>query len=145
MAEINGCDLPEDLYYLVEKHVWARPEPDGTVRIGLTDVAQGLAKTFLVARPKAVGRTLKKEQSAGTVESGKFVGPVLSPVSGEIVAVNEALAATPSLVNDDPYGAGWFLLLRPIDWDGERTGLASGPEGLEQYREFLVAKGISCE
>lgn len=145
MAEINGCDLPEDLYYLVEKHVWARPEPDGNVRIGLTDVAQGLAKTFLVARPKAVGRTLKKEQSAGTVESGKFVGPVLSPVSGEIVAVNEALAATPSLVNDDPYGAGWFLLLRPADWEGERAALASGPEGLEQYREFLVAKGINCE
>lgn len=145
MARINGCDLPEDLYYLVEKHVWARPEPDGTIRVGLTDVAQGLAKTFLNARPKAIGRTLRKEQSAGTVESGKFVGPVPAPVSGEIVAVNEALAAKPSLINDDPYGAGWFLILKPADWEGERAGLAWGAEGLERYREFLVAKGISCE
>ena len=145
MAEINGCDLPEDLYYLVEKHVWARPEPDGTIRVGLTDVAQGLAKTFLSARPKAVGRALKQAQSAGTVESGKFVGPVPAPVSGEIIAVNEALVTRPSLINDDPYGAGWFLILRPADWEGERAGLAWGPEGLEKYREFLDSHGISCE
>lgn len=144
MAEIRGCDLPEDLYYLIEKHVWARPEEGGLVRVGLTDVAQSLAKTIVTVRAKGVGKTLSRTQSAGTVESGKWVGPVPAPVSGEIVEVNAALATTPSLINTDPYGAGWLLVMRPSDWDADRAQLATGPDGIERYRAFLEAQGISC-
>lgn len=145
MAEVRGCHLPDDLYYLIEKHVWARPEEGGLVRVGLTDVAQHLAKTIIAVRPKSVGRTLARAQSAGTVESGKWVGPVPAPVSGEIVEVNAALATTPSLINTDPYGEGWLLVMRPSDWDADRGALATGAEGLEQYRAFLEAQGISCQ
>jgi glycine cleavage system H protein len=144
MAEVRGCKLPEDLYYLVEKHVWARLEPDGRVRVGLTDVAQNLAKTIITVRAKGVGKTLAQKQSAGTVESGKWVGPVPAPVSGEIVEVNTALGATPSLINSDPYGEGWLLLMRPSDWEKDRVALATGPEGVERYRAFLEAQGITC-
>jgi len=56
MAEIRGCNIPEDLYYWPEKHVWARPEDDGTVTIGITDVAQHLAKGIISVTPKKVGR-----------------------------------------------------------------------------------------
>ncbi len=144
MAEVRGCRLPEDLYYLVEKHVWARLEAEGRVRVGLTDVAQSLAKTIITVRAKGVGKTLARTQSAGTVESGKWVGPVPAPVSGEIVEVNAALGATPSLINSDPYGEGWLLVMRPSDWESDRAALATGPEGIERYRAFVEAQGISC-
>lgn len=143
MATVRGFDLPDDLYYLVEKHVWARRQDDGTVRIGLTDVAQHLAKKVIVVRPKAVGKTLARAQSAGTVESGKWVGPVPAPVAGEIVAVNDELVATPSLINEDPYGRGWLLALRPTSWDADVAQLASGAEGLAAYEKFLESQGLS--
>jgi len=143
MTTVNHCNLPEDLYYVVGKHVWARREGD-LVTVGMTDVAQHMAKTIVAVTPKAPGKTVQKGRNIATVESGKWVGPVPAPVSGEIVAVNDALAATPSLVNSDPYGAGWVARLRPSDWDTDVVDLASGPEGIEAYRQFLDAQGITC-
>lgn len=143
MTTVNNCHLPEDLYYVVAKHVWARREGE-LVTVGMTDVAQNMAKTIVAVTPKAPGKAVQKGRNIATVESGKWVGPVPAPVSGEIVAVNDALAATPSLVNSDPYGAGWVARLRPSDWDTDVVDLASGPEGIEAYRQFLDAQGITC-
>ena len=70
--------------------------------------------------------------------------PGPAPVSGEIVAVNDALTASPSLINSDPYGAGWVARLRPSDWDADVADLVTGPEGIEAYRGFLDAQGITC-
>lgn len=144
MAEISGCNIPDDLYYWPEKHVWARPEPDGTVTVGITDVAQNLARTIISVTPKGIGKSVKRGKSAGTLESGKWVGPVTSPVSGQIVALNEAVLANPGLLNEDPYSAGWFARLQPTDWDAERAMMVTGAEGVEAYRQFLEAEGISC-
>jgi glycine cleavage system H protein len=91
-----------------------------------------------------VGVTVKKGRNIATVESGKWVGAVPAPVSGEIVAVNDALAASPGLINSDPYGAGWVVRLRPSDWEADAADLVTGPEGVEAYRRFLDAAGISC-
>ena len=143
MAVVNNCDLPEDLYYVVEKHVWARQDGD-LVTVGMTDVAQNLAKTIIAVTPKAPGRTVAKGRNIATVESGKWVGPVPAPVSGEIVEVNAALATSPALINTDPYGDGWVARLRPADWDAEAADLASGPDGIEAYRQFLDDEGIVC-
>lgn len=145
MAEVNGCRIPEDLYYWPEKHVWARPESDGTVTIGITDVAQHLAKGIVSVTPKGVGRKLQRGRSAGTLESGKWVGPVTSPLSGEIAEVNESAVSTPKLLNEDPYGAGWFMRVRPDDWAAEGSQLVTGTDGVEAYRAFLESEGISCE
>ncbi|HUZ35855.1 MAG TPA: glycine cleavage system protein GcvH [Streptosporangiaceae bacterium] len=143
MAVVNNCDLPEDLYYVVGKHVWARRDGD-LVTVGMTDVAQNLAKTIIAVTPKAAGKTVAKGRNVATVESGKWVGPVPAPVSGEIVEVNVALIASPGLINADPYGEGWVARLRPADWDGEAADLASGPDGIEAYRRFLDDQGIVC-
>jgi glycine cleavage system H protein len=140
---INNCDLPEDLYYVVEKHVWARRDGD-LVTVGMTDVAQNLAKTIIAVTPKAPGRKVAKGRNIATVESGKWVGPVPAPVSGEIVEVNAALATSPGLINSDPYGDGWVARLRPVDWDGEAADLASGPDGIAAYQQFLDGEGIVC-
>ena len=143
MTLVNNCNLPEDLYYVVEKHVWARWDGE-LLTVGMTDVAQNLANAIVAVTSKAVGVTVKKGRNIATVESGKWVGAVPAPVSGEIVAVNDALAASPGLINSDPYGAGWVVRLRPSDWEADAADLVTGPEGVEAYRRFLDAEWISC-
>ncbi len=144
MATANNCNVPEDLFYWVKEHVWIRPEADGTITIGMTDAAQHLAKTIVTATPKGVGKTVKKGKSSGTVESGKWVGPIKAPVSGEIVAINEAVIKDPKLLNDDPYGAGWFVRIRPDDWAADKADLVTGAQAVAEYEAFLTAEGIDC-
>jgi glycine cleavage system H protein len=144
MADVNGCNLPDDLWYFPEKHVWLRPEPDGTITIGIDAVAMKLAGNVLVVTPKKVGRSLSKGQSVATMESSKWVGPVPTPVSGELVAANDAVMAQPKVLNEDPY-ANWIGRLRPADWETDKADLVNGPEGIEHYRALLMAEGISCE
>lgn len=145
MAQVRGCNIPEDRYYWVEKHAWARPEADGTVTIGITDVAQRLAKGIINATAKEAGRSVQKGKSAGTLESGKWVGPVTSPVTGEIVEVNEAAKAKPALINEDPYGAGWFVRVKPADWAGESTALLTGDAAVAAYQKFMEEQNLSFE
>src|SRR6266700_619518 len=143
MSTVNNCNIPDDLLYQVDKHVWVRPEPDGTVLIGMTDVAQKLAGKIIVVTPKRVGRSISRGQSAGTVESSKWVGPVPSPLSGEIVAVNDGPRTDPAVLNADPYG-NWIVRLQPSAWEEEKGELVTGPEGVEAYRQLLVTEGIDC-
>ena len=143
MTTVRGCNIPDDLHYLVEKHVWARRDGD-VVTVGLTDVAQNLAKSFVSVTLKAAGRKVAKGKSLATAESSKWVGPVPNPVAGEIVESNEAVARQPTLLNEDPYGAGWIARVRPDDWDADAADLVTGPEGAQAYQQFLEAEGIEC-
>lgn len=145
MTTINGCNLPRELYYLIEKHVWARAEDGGLVTIGMNDVAQHLAGNVLSLTAKKVGRSVPKGQSVATIESAKWVGPVPAPVSGEIVEVNEAARKNPKILNLDPYGEGWIVRLKPTDWEGDKAALATGPAGIEAYQASLDAQGIRCD
>jgi glycine cleavage system H protein len=145
MATVRGCNIPEDRYYWVEKHAWARPEADGMVTIGITDVAQHMAKGIVNATPKEPGRTVQKGKSAGTLESGKWVGPVTSPITGEIVMVNEAVKVKPALINEDPYGEGWFVKIKPTDWAGESAALVTGDAAVAAYQKFMEEQNISYE
>ncbi len=144
MTTINGCNLPEDLYYWPEKHVWARPEADGTVTVGITDVAQNLAKRFISCTIKKTTKPLDKGKSLATVESGKWVGPVPLPVAGEIVATNDAASKTPAMINEDPYGQGWVARIKPTNWETDKAALVTGAEGVAAYQKFLDAEGIKC-
>mgnify|MGYP000527661450 CR=1 FL=1 len=144
MATVNNCNIPEDLYYVIEKHVWARFESDA-ITVGITDVAQNLAKTIISVTPRKVGKEVTQGKSLATVESGKWVGAVPSPVSGAIIEVNQSVISDPRKINDDPYGEGWIARLQPSDWDGESSALATGAEGVEAYKGFLDAEGIVCE
>jgi len=145
MATVRGCNIPEDRYYWVEKHAWARLEEDGTVTIGITDVAQNMAKGIVNVTPKDVGRKVQKGKSAGTLESGKWVGPVTSPLTGEIVVVNETVKGKPSLINSDPYGEGWFVRIKPDDWAGESTSLLVGEAAVVAYQKFMEEQNINFE
>lgn len=145
MAEVSGCNIPEDLYYWPEKHVWASLGEGGLVTVGVTDVAQSLAKTIISALPKPAGRPAKKGRSLGTIESGKWVGPVTAPITGEIVETNPIFGSNPSVINTDPYGEGWYVKIQAADWGTESADLVTGDDGVAAYREFLEAEGISCE
>jgi glycine cleavage system H protein len=144
MSTVCGFEIPDELYYLIEKHVWARTEDDLVV-VGMTAVAQSLAGSIVAVTTKRVGRTLQRGKSIGTVESAKWVGPVPAPVSGEIAAVNEALSADPKLLNRDPYGDGWVAKLRPTGWETESADLLTGPAAIAAYETFLLSQGLSCE
>lgn len=145
MATVRGCNIPEDRYYWVEKHAWALLEGDGNVTIGITDVAQNLAKGIVNATPKDVGRALQKGKSAGTLESGKWVGPVTSPVTGAIVEVNETVKGKPSLINSDPYGDGWFVRVKPTDWAAESAALVTGDAAVAAYQKFMEDQNLNFE
>ncbi|MBI2527408.1 MAG: glycine cleavage system protein GcvH [Candidatus Rokubacteria bacterium] len=144
MATLFNCNLPEELFYLIDKHVWLRVSVDGPVTVGIDDVAQNLAGTIVACTPKKAGRAVPRGQSLATIESSKWVGPVPNPVTGEIVEVNEAVRKSPGILNQDPYGQGWLVRVRPTNWEAERAELATGAEGLEAYRSFLEAQGIQC-
>lgn len=147
MTVINGCEVPDDLYYLVDKHVWAKEMEGGKLRVGMTAAAVKLAGGKFVAvtpKRKALNQELAQGKSMGTVESSKFVGPVPAPVSGTLLAINEDVAGDPSLVADDPYGAGWVAEIQPSNWEAEKSFLAYGPEGIETYRAKIEADGVNC-
>jgi glycine cleavage system H protein len=143
VATVSNCNLPEDLYYVVEKHVWARHD-DGVVTVGLTDVAQSLAKGIISVSPKKVGRKVDAGKSVATVESSKWVGPVPCPVAGEIIEINDAAVADPGIVNREPYEGGWIAKVRADNWDGDSAGLVTGEAGIAEYTAFLEKEGITC-
>ena len=101
---------PDDLKYTAE-HEWVRNpgESAGSVRIGITDYAQDALGDIVYVQLPEVGESVTAGSAVGELESTKSVSDVYSPVSGEVVARNEALDTTPELVNTDPYGAGWLF------------------------------------
>ncbi len=137
MPTVRGCNLPEDLYYMIEKHVWARPVEGGLVRIGMTAVAGKLAGGKLSA-------VTIKGKSLATVESSKFTGPVPAPVSGILVRGNAKVASDPNLPISDPYGEGWIAEIQPTAWEAEKASLGTGAEGVAAYQRKLEADNVSC-
>jgi glycine cleavage system H protein len=105
-------NIPADLKYL-DSHEWARVESDGTVTIGISDHAQGALGDLVFVEVPEVGKSLSKGGAAAVVESVKAASDVYSPISGEVVAANDALGSSPELVNSDPYGAGWLFKIKP--------------------------------
>jgi glycine cleavage system H protein len=119
MAEAS---YPDDLLYHPE-HDWARTEGDEAV-FGITWYAQDQLGEVVFFEPPEVGRTVSKDDPYAEVESVKAVSDVVAPLSGEIVAVNEALGENPERINDDPYGDGWLVRVRLSD-PSETDGLLS--------------------
>lgn len=114
-------DIPADLKY-IETHQWVRVAGDGTATVGITDHAQEqLGDVVYIGLPE-VGETVTGGEESGVAESVKSASDVFSPVTGEVVEINEALEDEPELVNEDPYGGGWLYRVRLAD-EGELDGL----------------------
>ena len=117
---------PPERYYLIEHQVWARLHDDGTATVGITGLGVRLSGEIYMARPKGVGVAVAQARSVAVVELAKSIVSVKSPVTGTVVAVNEALADRPALVHQDPYGHGWLARLRLADFDADRAALLHG-------------------
>jgi len=143
MANVRGCNLPDDLLYDVANHIWFKETGDGNVRVGMTAVATAMAGRLVAYTPKGVGKEVKAGKSCATVESGKWVGPAKVAAGGEVVAVNEAMVANPSIANVDPYGEGWLVILKPQEWDTVKATLVPGTSVAGPYEEKMAADGFA--
>lgn len=142
--EVRGCVLPLSLHYSVVENTWVCVNDDGTVTVGMTDVAQNLAGPLLHAKAKKVGTVRKQGKPLATVESSKWVGPVKSPLSGEVVAVNDELQKDATIINRSPYKAGWIVKMQPSDLDAELKGLLTGQAAVDAYRERIESEDIKA-
>jgi len=106
-------NIPGNLRYTAS-HEWVRSEADGTVTVGVTDHAQAALGDLVYVELPAVGRAVAAAEACAVVESVKAASDIYAPVAGEVVAVNEALSATPEAVNEDAYAA-WLFKLKPAD------------------------------
>ena len=111
--KISEIILPEDVKY-TEDHDWTRIE-NGNLKIGITDYAQDQLGEIVFVEMPEVGDSFEKQEEFGSLESVKAVVEMYIPVGGEVVSVNEQLEDAPELVNEDPYGQGWMIEVKPSD------------------------------
>ena len=129
--KVNDYEVPEGLQYTKE-HEWIIAEGD-KCRIGVTDYAQkSLHEVVYVDLPQ-IGKQIKQNEVFGTVESVKAVSELYSPISGEITQRNEGLVQSPELVNQEPYGAGWIVIVKPSRLEDDAKALLTA----ESYASYL--------
>jgi glycine cleavage system H protein len=142
--DIRGCIILKDLFYNVENNTWIRVGDDQTITVGMTDVAQNLAGAILHARTKSPGTARRQGKPIATVESGKYVGPVKSPITGEITKVNENLSADAQLINRSPYKDGWIVEMKAENLEEELKGMVTGDDAVAAYREKIEKDNIEA-
>jgi glycine cleavage system H protein len=113
--------IPAELQYATT-HEWLRQETDGTVTVGISDHAQAALGDLVFVETPDAGRNVRAGEACAVVESVKAASDVYSPIDGEIIEGNPALAAQPELLNSDPYGEGWIMRIRPAG-KGENSAL----------------------
>lgn len=124
MADVKGYNMPDELYYHKD-HSWARV--DGTkVTVGMNDFFQKEAGDIVFIDLPEEEDEVSQGEVCGKIQSRKWIGKLVAPVSGEIVKINEDLEEDTSLINSDPYVKGWILVLEASDLDSELGSLMQG-------------------
>ncbi len=141
---IENCEFPDDLLYDEDALVWARLESSGEVTVGITSIYAGVAGRPAKLTGRPVGREYDRGKTIGTLESGKYFGPIRSPVSGVLREVNPAVLAKPRLVTDSLYEDGWFARLRPTNLEEDRSKLLSGEAAEPLLAAQVRALHVRC-
>ena len=115
--------IPADLKY-TRSHEWLKSMPDGNIEIGISDHAQEALGDLVFVELPEVGRSLAAGESCAVVESVKAASDIYAPVAATVIAINAQLAKEPELINQDPYGRGWIMRLKPAA-QGDGSGLLS--------------------
>jgi len=148
MASYDEFYLPDDLYYDPKDHLWTKIEGD-KVRIGLDQFGQRAAGTVAYIKILPVGRTIAKLRAFGSLEAGKYIGPLRAQVAGTILEVNQEVLQDPRLVNEDPYGGAWFVVIQPEDLERDLADRVHGAENIQKWLEEQVheyrEKGLFAE
>lgn len=113
--KINDYEIPEFIHY-AETHQWLKVETEKTSRIGVTDYAQKMLHDIIYVDLPQLNKQVKRGESICVLESVKTVSDVYAPVSGKIIEVNTELRSSPGIVNNDPYGKGWLVVIEGSDW-----------------------------
>ena len=127
-------ETPDDLRYS-RNHEWVRANDDGSVTIGITDHAQDQLGDLVYVEVPEPGREVEADEACAVVESVKAASDVYAPIAGTVTEANEALADTPEAVNQDAYGEGWLIKLKPSSSDA----LADLMD-VDAYREFVESE-----
>ncbi|MCB1625962.1 MAG: glycine cleavage system protein GcvH [Pseudomonadales bacterium] len=127
--------IADDRSY-TKSHEWVKPLPDGSVEIGISDHAQHALGDLVFVEVPDEGRELDAGEACAVVESVKAASDVYAPIAGRVLAVNADLGSTPELINQDPYGKGWLLRLKPASTDVAAELLSAA-----DYRAHLAAEG----
>lgn len=139
-----ACDIPEDLYYDIERDVWVRFD-GGIATLGMTDVAQTRCGKFAAIGFRSVGKTVAQGRALATIESAKWVGPFPAPFSCEIVATNEeGFTKNILLANKEPYADGWLVKVRPMNLKAESGHLVTGEAAAVKYMERIRELKVNC-
>ena len=137
MAEIEGFNLPDELYYHKE-HAWVKVE-DGKARVGMNDMFQSEAGDIVFVDLPEEGDDIDAGEVCGKIQSAKWIGKLVAPISGEVAEVNEEVSDEPGLINRDPYGEGWIVVIEPSSLDDELGSLMQG-EAVATFIKEEVAK-----
>ena len=141
----RACEFRPELYYDAEFQIWARPESDGTVSVGMTDISQTIAGKVLHVRVRKPGSLRPKGKPVATVETGKWAGPVPNPFDCTIEAGNDEVLDDPTLLNRDPY-RHWIARVRPVQPFGEAfAGLLTGAQAERGFNERCRRDDIRCK
>ena len=135
--KVDDTEVPEGLYY-TRKHEWVKIEND-ICRVGITDYAQRSLHEIVYVDLPTIGKVLTENASFGTVESVKAVSEVYSPLAGEVVDRNEKLVDSPELVNQQPYGAGWIVVVKPSHLQ-EDLNVLLNPETYAKFLQEITRK-----
>ncbi|MFW6117344.1 MAG: glycine cleavage system protein GcvH [Thermoproteota archaeon] len=135
MVEIDEYEVPEDLYY-TEDWAWIKVEGD-LVRVGLTDYAQKQLREVVYAELPEAGMEVEQGEPYGTVESVKAVSDLTAPINGTVEEVNDEIQASPEILNEDPYGEGWLVVIKPSNLEADLEKTMNFDEAVEWHKEMI--------
>ena len=138
MVKVDGFEVPEGLYYSKD-FAWIKLEGD-RVRMGITDYAQKSLREIVYAELPSAGTQVKQGEPYGTLESVKAVSDLVAAVSGTIEEVNEEAQSKPEILNEDPYGRGWLLIVKPANLQAELASLMDFAAAVEWHKAQSQAK-----
>ncbi len=145
MIKINEYEFDETLHYYSgnDAHMWLKKLDDGKVKVGFDDFGQKLAGKILFVRTIPAGKERPKGKSLGTIETGKYVGPLRCPITGIITEINPDLKESPGLINEDPYGKGWIAIIEPSNLEEElKEDFVVGEAALKEWIEKEIATHV---
>ncbi len=135
MVKVDDHEIVEGLYYSKE-FFWVRIE-NGKARMGITDYAQKQLREIVFAELPSAGGAITQNEPFGSLESVKAVSDLIAPLSGTIEQVNEEVASKPELLNEDPYGKGWLIVVAPNNLDAELKALMDLNASVEWHKSLL--------
>jgi glycine cleavage system H protein len=134
MVKVEDFEVPENLYYHKE-YLWAKVEGD-KVKVGMIDFAQKQLNDIVYVELPSAGDEITQNEPFGTLESVKAVSDLIAPISGTIESVNEELESKPELLNEDPYGEGWLLIVAPTNLDADLKNILNFDAAVAWHKEL---------